>query len=195
MGNIGIVILAAGASRRLGQPKQLIPYLDKFLIQHIIEVAIHSSCKSIIVVLGAYKDKIKPHLTHFDIHIAFNEKWSQGMSTSIQCGLNHIQKLESNLDGFILMLCDQPFVSTNLINQLVEKYHKKNSLIVASQYNDIVGVPALFDKSLFPEILNLKGDIGAKKLIRLYDKDVVKIPFPKGEIDLDTPDDIKNYIN
>ena len=195
MGNIGIIILAAGTSRRLGKPKQLIPYLGKPLIQNITEVAINSSYQPIIVVLGAYKDIIEPHLNHFNINLAFNEKWSQGISTSIKCGLNYIQKLESNLDGIILMLCDQPFVSSHLINQLVVKYRQENPLIVACEYSDIIGVPALFDKSLFSELFNLTGDIGAKKLILRYHKDVLKIPFAKGEIDLDTLDDIENFNN
>ncbi|NES86367.1 MAG: nucleotidyltransferase family protein [Moorea sp. SIO2B7] len=191
MGDIGIIILAAGGSKRLGKPKQLLPYLDKPLIQHIAEVAINSNCQPIVVVLGAYRETIEPYLSDFKIHIAFNKKWSEGMAISIQCGIKQLQKITPHLDGVILMLCDQPFVSTNIIHQLVAKYRSKNTLIVASEYSGILGVPALFDKTLFSEIMNLQGDIGAKKLIHRHHEAVLSIPFENGAIDLDTPEDVQ----
>jgi molybdenum cofactor cytidylyltransferase len=191
MGKIGIIILAAGSSQRLGQPKQLLSYLGKPLIQHLVEVTINSHCQPIVLVLGAYQDLIKPYLIDFKIHITFNQQWTEGIATSIQCGIKQIQTIESNLDGVILMLCDQPFVTTDLLNQLVRKYRRNKALIVASEYANILGVPALFDQSLFPELFKLQGDKGAKKLIHHDHPQVLSIPFVKGSIDLDTVEDVQ----
>lgn len=193
MDNIGIIILAAGASTRLGQPKQLLLYQGKPLIEEITAVAIHSGCQPVVVVLGAYAAKIQPQLRHLGVHIAFNEQWSNGMASSLQCGLKKICAIAPNLDAVMIMLCDQPFVSASLIQQLVTGYQTSNSLIVASQYNEIVGVPALFDQTLFSELAAIEGDVGARGMIRRYDAKVLKIPFAEGAIDLDTPQDLDNF--
>jgi len=191
MGNIGIIILAAGASRRMGQPKQLLPYQATPLIEHITAVAIHSVCEPIVVVLGAYASIIEPKMSHLNIQIAFNEQWSTGMASSLKCGLSKIQTITPNLDAVIVMLGDQPLVSTSLIQQFVTKYQTTNFPIVASQYHKIVGVPALFDHSLFRELATIEGDVGAKSIIGRYYSKVLTIPFAEGAIDMDTPEDWK----
>lgn len=193
MGEIGIIILAAGASKRLGYPKQLVHYLGKPLIQRMTEMAVNSSCQPVVVVLGAYGEVIESQINNYDLNIVFNQDWSIGMASSIQCGLNKIQAIAPNLDGVIIMLCDQPFVSTELINQLVAEYRTKQSLIVASEYNNVLGVPALFAQSLFAELINLEGDIGARKLIQGYGDKVLSIPFERGEVDLDTQGDLLTF--
>ena len=192
MDNIGIIILAAGASTRLGQPKQLLVYEGKTLIQKITEVAINTGCQPVVVVLGAYAAKIEPQLNHFRVHIAFNEQWSTGMGSSLQCGLREMQAIAPNLDATIVMVCDQPFVSTDLLQQLVRGYQTSSCAIVASEYNGIVGVPALFDRTLFSELTTIAGDVGARRMIRHYQSRVLKIPFAEGAIDLDTPEDLKS---
>ncbi|MBD2449960.1 nucleotidyltransferase family protein [Nostoc sp. FACHB-152] len=189
MSDIGIIILAAGASTRLGQPKQLLTYQGKALIRHIADIAIQSQCQPIVLVLGAYAETIKSHLTNLDIHIIYNQHWSDGMASSIKCGLNAIQAISPNIEAVVLMLSDQPFVSPNLIKELVAEYQTTNSLIVASKYADIVGVPALFHKTLFSELALLQGDMGARKTIRQYYSNCVSIPFAEGVIDIDTLED------
>ncbi len=196
MSDIGIIILAAGASTRLGQPKQLLTYRGKSLIRQIAEVAIHSPCQPVIVVLGAYAEIIQPDLKNLNIHIVYNQQWSTGMASSIRCGLTAIQAIAPHLNAIVLMLCDQPFVSLNLINQLVAKYQTTNCSIVASEYAGILGVPALFDKTLFSELDLLQGDIGARKTIRQHSSNCLSIPFSEGVLDIDTLDDyqkIKGY--
>lgn len=193
MSNIGIIILAAGASTRLGQPKQLLSYQGKTLIQHIAEVGIHSFCQPVVVILGAYAEIIQPHLANLDIHIVYNQDWSTGMASSIQCGLNAIQTIAPNIDAIVLMLCDQPFVSHDLINRLVREYQTTNYTIVASEYAGIVGVPALFHKTLFSELALLQGDIGARKTIRQHFSSCLSVPFSEGAIDLDTIEDYERF--
>lgn len=190
MSNIGIIILAAGASTRLGQPKQLLTYQGKSLIRQITEVAVCSQCRPVVVVLGAYAATIEPHLTNLDIQIVYNQQWSTGMASSIRCGLNAIQAIAPEIEAVILMLSDQPFVSLNLLNQLITGYQTTNQLIVASEYAGIFGVPALFHKTLFSELTLLQGDIGARKTIRQHHSQCLSVPFSQGFIDIDT---LKDY--
>jgi molybdenum cofactor cytidylyltransferase len=194
MSNIGIIILAAGASTRLGQPKQLLTYQGKALIRHIAEVAIGSQCQSVVVVLGAYAESIASHLINLDIHIVYNQEWSTGMASSIKWGIKAVQAIAPDIEAIVLMLCDQPFVSSNLINQLVAEYQATNSMIVASEYANILGVPALFHKELFSELTLLQGDVGARKTILQYDYNCSSIPFAEGVNDLDTLEDYKQLL-
>jgi molybdenum cofactor cytidylyltransferase len=189
MSNIGIIILAAGASTRLGQPKQLLTYQGKSLIKRIIEVAISSQCQPVVVVLGAYAATIEPHLSNLDISIVYNQQWSTGMASSIRCGLEAIQAIAPDIEAIVLMLSDQPFVSVNLINQLTTGYQTTNHTIVASEYAGILGVPALFHKNLFSELSIIQGDIGAKKIIHQHYSNCLSIPFFEGVIDIDTLED------
>ena len=189
MSDIGIIILAAGASTRLGQPKQLLAYQGKSLIRHIAEAAIRCQCQPVVVVLGANVATIEPHLINLDIHIVYNQQWSTGMASSIRCGLNAMGAIAPDMEAIVLVLCDQPFVSSNLINQLVARYQTTNSLIVASEYAGILGVPALFHKTLFLELALLEGDIGARKTIRQHSSSCSSIHFSEGIIDIDTLED------
>lgn len=190
MGQIGIVILAAGASTRLGQPKQLISYQGKSLIEQITGVAIASDGQPIVVVLGANVSRIKPKLSAYNIEIAWNEQWSTGMASSLRCGLKKIRAIAPDLNAIILMLCDQPFVSTPLLQELINGYATGNYPIVASQYGEVIGVPALFDQTLFPELARIEGDRGARQIINSDQSKLLRIPFPEGLIDIDTPDDL-----
>ncbi|XWK89613.1 MAG: nucleotidyltransferase family protein [Phormidium sp.] len=191
MARIGILILAAGASTRLGQPKQLLFYQGKPLIRQMAEVAIASNCQQVGVVLGAHAEAIVPHLSNLDIHIFYNKNWSRGMASSIQCGLREMLRVSVELDAIVLMVCDQPFVSPDLIHKLIAGYRDLNYPIVASEYAGILGVPALFHKTFFPELLTLQGDVGAKSIIRQHHSHSLSIPFNQGIIDLDTPQDLQ----
>ena len=189
MSGVGLVILAAGASTRMGRPKQLLEYQNKTLIHHTVNIAVASLCEPIVVVLGAYAEFIKPEIKSFPITPVLNLDWREGMSTSIRVGLETILNLSSKLDAIVLMLCDQPFVSTALINQLIATYHKTKQPIIASQYGEIVGVPALFERQFFPHLLELKGDRGARQIIQQSLSTVVPVTFPAGAFDIDTPTD------
>ncbi|NER07638.1 MAG: nucleotidyltransferase family protein [Okeania sp. SIO3C4] len=184
--SIGIIILAAGASTRLGQPKQLLIYKGNSLIFNTVEIAVNSGCSPIIVVLGAYADLILPEISNFPVKIVENSDWQAGMNTSIGAGINFLQNTKEIIEAVIIMVCDQAFLSTNLIQKIIDVYYLKLNPIVASEYAGILGVPALFSSSFFPEMLNLKTDKGAKQIINKYSRQVATVNFPRGEIDIDT---------
>ncbi|MGB5632478.1 MAG: nucleotidyltransferase family protein, partial [Waterburya sp.] len=188
--SIAAVILAAGASRRMGQPKQLLPYQGQTLLSHVIKCAIASPCNPVIVVLGANTHKIEPIINHLPVEIAKNTKWNEGISSSIRCGILYIQKHFLNIDGVVFLACDQPFITTEIINKLINAYNFGNKQIIASFYQKTVGIPVLFNRNLFSELTNLNGDHGAKKIVKQYPDLVNIINFPLGKIDLDT---LKNY--
>jgi molybdenum cofactor cytidylyltransferase len=192
MSDIGLILLAAGASTRLGRPKQLLYYHNKTLIRHSVEQAIASVCSPIIVVLGAYANSIRTELSDLNvpnIEIIENAAWPAGMGGSIQAGMTALMSRSLAIEAVVLMLCDQPFVSTELIQQLIEVYRAKQPLIVASHYADTIGVPALFHHTLFSELTQLNGTIGARKIIQQFAHSMIAIPFPAGAIDIDTPTD------
>lgn len=191
MSRIGILILAAGASTRLGQPKQLLHYRGKTLIRHMAEVAITTGCQPVGVVLGAYTEIITPHLENLDLQIIHNQQWQTGMASSIRCGLRQLVTTAPALDAIVLMVCDQPFVSPHLIHQLIDKYQTTKSAIVASEYANILGVPALFHQTLFPELVSLQGAVGAKPIICQHRSQAVSVSFSAGVLDLDCPHNLK----
>lgn len=186
---IGLMILAAGASTRMGTPKQLLLYQGCSLIRHITEVAIASLCQPIAVVLGANAERIQPELNQLPVQIVENQRWQEGMSSSIQVGLEALLAVNPNLEAVAIALCDQPFVSSQTLNQLVEAYHVTGKPIIACEYAGTIGVPALFSRTLFSELMILKSTEGAKQVIRTHMDEVFTVPFPEGVIDIDTPKD------
>lgn len=185
------IILAAGQSSRLGKPKQLLKYQNKTLLQHAMDTTKQSTVQSVIVVLGSNADLISNDIDPSGIHLVINNDWQSGMASAICCGIQSLRRLDSNVDAVILMVCDQPFVSPDLLDNLIEKQQETGKLIIASQYDDTIGTPALFYKELFMELLALEGDSGAKKIIMQHSNLLATISFPKGSIDIDTIDDYK----
>lgn len=188
--SIATIILAAGASRRMGQPKQLLLYKEQTLLGYVTRCALSSECNPVIVILGANAEKIEPEIALLPIKIVQNNNWNEGIASSIRCGISYIQKQDLNLDGVVLLTCDQPFISTELIAQLITAHNSTNKPIIASQYNEIIGIPALFSRTFFSALMQLQGDRGAKKIINQYPDLVSVIDFPQGQIDLDT---LENY--
>jgi molybdenum cofactor cytidylyltransferase len=186
----GLIILAAGASSRLGTPKQNLIYQGQTLLQRAIHTALTSACcEKIVVVLGANEGVIRPNISDHQVYITYNPNWQEGIASSIRLGITELQKLEPNITAAILMVCDQPFVDPLLIYQLTERRAENNNGIIACTYKDTLGVPALFDVSYFPRLLMLQGKEGAKKLIKAFSHDVLPVAFPLGAIDIDTMDD------
>jgi molybdenum cofactor cytidylyltransferase len=191
--SVGLIILAAGASTRMGTPKQLLLYQGRSFVRHIAEVAIASVCQPIAVVLGANAKRIKPEITHLPVHVVENQQWAEGMSSSLRVGLKALLTVTQNLEAVAIALCDQPFVSSPMLDQIVEAYHFTGKAIIASEYAGTLGVPALFSHTLFSELLALKNTEGAKQIIRKHIQEVFSVPFPEGAIDIDTPKDYEQF--
>ncbi len=190
----GIVLLAAGQSSRMGQPKQLLPYRDTTLLSHAATVAISTGLHPVIIVVGANAGLIKSELSGKDLVIVENALWTEGMGSSLHMGLQTLQQLSPESDGVLFMVCDQPFVSLQLIKQLVDKQNETGLPIAACSYKNKLGTPALFHQSMFKELLKIKGDTGARKLLELYREKVTIVPFEKGEIDIDTKEDYQLFL-
>ena len=184
-----IVMLAAGMSSRMGSPKQLLAYNGKSLLQYLAEEALQTNLRPVVIVIGANSDAIKKQIWGMKAEIVENNGWQEGIASSLRYGLAAVQKLKPDADGIIFMVCDQPYVTKSLLNSLLLVQHETGLPIVASGYEDNLGTPALFHKSFFAELMALKGDTGARKLIKLNENLVATVAFPKGIIDIDTKTD------
>lgn len=196
MQKIGIIILAAGASTRMnGVPKQLLEFEGKTLLRRAAEIAL-SCCvaRPIVVVLGANASKLLPEIKDLPVLPTINENWASGMGSSIKTGLSVLLAENTDIEAAILMLCDQPFVTPETLNRLVETYQKTKSPIVACQYADTTGVPALFAREMFAELSNLQGDVGAKAVIKKHPADIVQMPTPEAAFDVDTQADFQKLL-
>jgi molybdenum cofactor cytidylyltransferase len=193
--NTSIIILAAGASSRMEMPKQLLMIEGKTLIRRVSEMAIETSCHPIVVVLGANKEPIRKEIEKIPLTIIENPKWEDGMSSSMKMGLVGAYLTEKEIDAVIFLTVDMPFVSSKLINDMIAKaIENPDSQIVACSYEKQFGIPVLFKRSLFNDLLELKGDEGAKKIV-LKNKDKTSlIDFPEGKFDLDTIDEYWNFV-
>jgi molybdenum cofactor cytidylyltransferase len=190
----GLVLLAAGASRRLGRPKQLLEYKGDTLINYVLQEIVAARLPAV-AVLGANSEKIHPVTKASPVPVVENSHWKEGIASSIVAGLQKLIQLMPGLDGVVFLVCDQPYVSAAFIRQLIEAQIKTGKPIVASSYSGTVGIPALFHQTYFAELLSLKGDAGAKKIIRQHPDDTIMVEFPLGNIDIDTEDDYKQLCN
>jgi molybdenum cofactor cytidylyltransferase len=189
-GKIGALLLAAGGSSRMGQPKQLFVYQGKTLLRRAVETLLDTTCSTIIVVLGAEYERTKNEIDDLPVGIIRNENWQTGMGSSIKTGLEHLLQTDPDVLGVIIMLCDQPDITASEIDLLANRFCETGCEIVAAQYSDTVGVPALFGKRFFTELLNLEGDKGAKNLIRSQSANLSIVQIPEAAFDIDTPEDL-----
>ena len=185
----GTIILAAGASSRLGEAKQQLRFGGKTLLQRAIQAAEESASERTVVVTGAHVTSIVADRPGGSIQFVHNPQWPEGMASSIRTGMQELLRIKPETTAAIFMLCDQPFADAQLLNRLIEEKSRTDKGIVACAYKDTAGVPVLFDKNFFPELRALKGREGAKKLLFRYPETLTTIPFPLGAIDIDTPSD------
>lgn len=191
---IAFLILAAGESQRMGQVKQLLQWQDKNLLSHLIEKAKKSIADDIFVVLGANSDHIQSEVDFENINVIFNPNWKNGIGSSLSAGINAIQAY-SEYSSVLISLADQPLISQKHYNKLISEFHKSNKSILASKYNETLGVPAVFDKKHFEALSNLEGNKGAKSLILNNPNDVLALRSKEDFLDLDTPEEYTKFIN
>lgn len=192
--NCAIIVLAAGASRRLGQPKQLLPLGSTTLLGHTISVALQSGCQPVVVVAGAHEEAVKKILEKPGITVLQNAGWHEGMASSVRMGLQFLTTHYPQVLRVVLMVCDQPFVNKKHLLCLADTHQSTGKGIVASSYGGKMGTPALFSNSYFDELLKLTGDTGARNLLIRFKTDVATVNFAEGDIDIDTPEDYKKIL-
>jgi len=170
LNKIAIIILAAGASKRMGSIKQLLPWKNTSLLGNAIEQALNSNADDIFVVLGSNYGLISEEINEHDITIVNNKNWALGMGTSIAEAMEIIKNNSKKYRAVLILLVDQPLIDVKYINILIDSFVGNN--IIASGYQNRVGVPAIFDHKYFNELKKLNGDIGARKLILEHINDV-----------------------
>lgn len=188
-----LVLLAAGASSRMGRPKQLLPVNGQPLLRLIAERALTAPVSAVVVVLGAHAAEIAPCLNGLSVKIALNENWAEGMGSSLRVGVKVTASLTPSPRGVVIALGDQPDFSAAHVTQLIAMWRASKSSIVASEANGVLMPPALFAANHFPELLSLRGDAGARSLFQLHSREVPFVPLATA-CDLDTPDDYTDYL-
>lgn len=194
METYGAIILAAGASTRLGQPKQLLLYNGQSLLRHAVNTALQAMLSNTFVVFGANIDLLKKEVADLLIHIVENTRWKDGMATSIHAGLSAMMRIKPSIENVIILVCDQPFVSATLLSEMIATHKQTSKHIIASAYDNTLGTPVLFNKKYFAQLLQLQGAEGARKLIKKYADDVSTVLFEKGHIDIDTNEDYEKLM-
>ena len=186
--NIAIVILAAGGSTRLGSPKQLLEYRGRTLLRHAAETALATHCRPVLAVLGSGAERLREEVAGLDVHPVVNPDWQQGMGTSLRRGLEALTNLTVDVDGVVLMLCDQPLIRPEMLASLVQAFCDEQGACdaVAAVYGGTRGEPALFGRAMFTGLRALSDETGAKALLWQPGIKIREIPMPAAETDIDT---------
>jgi len=188
--NIAIVILAAGASSRMGSPKQLLQWKHTTLLGHAVETAKALNQTKISVVLGANFELIKSKINPVYIEILKNEDWETGLGKSIAIGVDPLLSIDINIDGVLIMLADQPLIDQSYLQRILDEFKPGTSQIIATAYkNNKQGVPVLFDRIYFEELSKLNDDKGAKVILRNHAEKVSIVNAQHDVSDIDTIED------
>lgn len=164
------ILLAAGLSTRMGEPKQLLPFGSSTIIETVVDNLLGSKLDEVIVVIGHEADKIQARLQHKPLRSVFNPDYRSGMLTSAQCG---VQAISDSADAFALSLVDQPFITSDLINRVIDAYTQTDRGIVLPSYNYRRGHPVIFNRRYAADILALSQESGGvKSLFGKYPDDI-----------------------
>jgi len=187
---VAAIVLAAGESRRFGQPKQLLPVGDKTMIQHVVDVALASPVEQVIVVLSCRAEEIRANIAGRPVQVVVNERWKSGLSTSVKAGLSAVKP---EVSAALFILADQPGITPDIIARLIQRYQETRSSIVVPTHRGRWGNPVLFDRSLFKELMQVEGDQGGRQVIAEHKDEVEEIDMETETIlaDIDTIEDYK----
>lgn len=195
MDKIPIVLLAAGGSSRMGMPKPLLQWGSKTLIEHQLLTLIKTG-NPLVVVLGAAYQRVEPVVKEYNLSVVFNPNWEQGMGTSIAAGVAEVSKSYPAAEGVLIALIDQPLVTDSHYSALINAFQAGRQQIVAS-YSEQgwLGVPALYDRHYFEELMLLNAGAGAKQIIKKYPNKVIRVDAGALLDDMDTPEKYLHMVN
>lgn len=189
--SVAAIIVAAGASIRLGQPKQLVLLDGEPLLQRAIRCVQESGASPVFVVLGARRERIESAIEFGTASVVVNEDWEEGLASSIRVGVQAAERDAAGAGGLLLMTCDQPRVTADHLRRMIEKFETRSEpILIVSTYAGVRGIPAIFPREAHGELLALRGDKGARALLQKPPWHVIEVPLEGGEIDIDGPDDL-----
>ncbi|MBI5267687.1 MAG: nucleotidyltransferase family protein [candidate division Zixibacteria bacterium] len=185
---VSAVILAAGESSRLGRPKQLVQFDGTTLIARAIETALASRCRDVTVVIGAHAEIIRPEAARYNVRIVDNAAWKEGKSSSIRAA---ISVASDRAAGILFMTCDQPYLTTEILDELITAFESSNDAPVACGYGGTVGIPAIIPRRLFPQLRELRSDDGARAILQAVRDEVIPVAWADGSLDIDSVEDVR----
>jgi molybdenum cofactor cytidylyltransferase len=189
--SVGAIVLAAGASSRLGQPKQLLMYRGELLLARAIRLANEAGASPVLAVVGANRELILGAVNFGSSIPMINERWAEGISTSIHAGLDGLVTTAPNAEAVLMMACDQPRLTADHLRALIHRFRLQSEpSIVASAYAEVLGIPAVFPRNVFARLHALEGDKGARALLVDPPCPLIPVPFAGGEVDIDWPGDL-----
>jgi CTP:molybdopterin cytidylyltransferase MocA len=188
---VAAIILAAGGSRRLGQPKQLLAYRGETLLVRAIRLANEAGASPVLVVLGANFETILAAIQSSNSSPIHNDRWRQGIASSIEAGVRALSVCGPEAEGVLLMGCDQPRLTADHLRSVIAAFEgQAGAVMAASSYAGVQAVPAVFPRVTFAELRSLRGERGARSVIESAPCPVVAMEFQGGEVDIDSPEDL-----
>ena len=191
--HFGAIVLAAGASSRMGEPKQLLRLDGRTLLRRTVDAVLASDAWPAVVVLGAHQDLIRPEIVRLPVLVAENPDWAEGLASSIRAGVRVLDSFSLSLDAGLLVQCDQPNLSPAALARLVDIAANGHKSIVAARYDGHPGPPVLFARRHFHELLELRGAGGARPLLDRHPDSLALVDLPELATDLDTPEDFASF--
>ena len=187
---IGAIVLAAGGSARLGFPKQLLTFHGEPLVMRAASAALDAGAKPVIVVIGADADLTMPVLSKVTrVSTVINNNWATGLASSLTIGMRALKKI-AECDAVLVVLADQPHVDSSTLQRLIGAFDDDHRLVAAG-YAGTIGVPAIFGREFFDDLLELTGNSGAGHFLRSNPQRVTVVAVPEAEMDIDTPADVE----
>jgi molybdenum cofactor cytidylyltransferase len=183
-----VLVLAAGAARRFGSPKQLARLAGEPLLLRAVTRATEVAGHAVSVVLGAHAADIAPLLRHSPASVVINRQWEEGLASSLRAG---VASLPGSTEAVLVMLADQVAVTGFDLRRLISSWQQQPDCIVAASYEGQTGVPAIFPAHSFPALLELRGDVGARQVLHRMADRCVRIAMPNAGVDVDTPADLQ----
>lgn len=195
MDKVAALILTAGASRRMGSPKALLPWGETTVIQHLLKIIRLAGIKETLLVTGAHHDEIQKANAGEEVQISFHPGWELGMGSSISRGIQEVEERFSDVDAVLILLVDQPLITEGYLSRVLEAHQNQQGFIIASDYGDFAGAPALFPRNFWTALKGIPPAQGARRLIASY-RDQCQILDPSHAIaDIDTPEAYKKALS